>query len=344
MNFKNSILPNEESRWTAFLNGEPDIADVSKPEADEMEDYTAAWEAAGTSFSYSSANPNQAWLTIQKEIAKSDKSQKFKLFKFRVLKYAAMIVVVMGVGFAAYQVVRTPEKQVEVSVRMAFAETEAHPVNFTVITLPDGSIVKMNASTRIEYPQSFSANARKVKLSGEAFFQVTRDTLHPFIIETSNASVEVLGTSFNVSAYPSARLVEVNVESGKVKLTQKDKEKSDLKSTILPAGKRGWLRIANGEMGQAVIISPNYSSWITKEISFQRTPLSEAFSVLENTYHVRIKMENADIGRIPYTANFADLKLEYIIEVIARTHKLKVKKEGDEIVFARILNKEQIEK
>jgi len=344
MNFNNSIPPNEESRWTAFLNGEPDISDISKLEADEMEDYTAAWEAAGTSFSYSSANPNQAWLTIQKEMAKSDKSQKLKIFKLRVLKYAAMIVMVMGVGFATYQVVRTPEKQVEVPVMMAVAKTDAHPVNLTVITLPDGSTVKMNASTQIEYPESFSANVRKVKLSGEAFFEVTRDTLRPFIIETANASVEVLGTSFNVSAYPSACLVEVNVKTGKVKLTQNTKDQSDRKSTILPAGERGWLRVANGEMGQDVVLAPNYSSWITKEISFQRTPLSEAFSVLENTYHVRIKMESVDIGRIPYTANFADLKLDYIIEVIARTHKLKVKKSGDEIVFAKSLNKESIEK
>jgi len=335
MRINNTIPPENENRWTAFLNGEPDIADISNLEEHEMDDFRSVWEAAGTNFSYLSANPDQAWLNIQKERTRSDKEQKFKILKARIFKYAAMVVLVMGFGYATYRIVQTPEKQLELPVKMAFAETGAHPANFTVITLPDGSTVKMNASTRIEYPESFSAKVRKVKLTGEAFFEVTRDTLHPFIIETLNASVEVLGTSFNVSAYPNASLVEVNVKTGKVKLTQHIEGKSDHKTSILKAGKRGWLKVTDGEMGQAEVLSPNYSAWITKEIIFQRTPLAEAFSVLENTYHVKINMENSEIGKIPYTANFADLKLDYIIDVIARTHNLKIKREGDEIIFAR---------
>lgn len=338
MDFKNTIPPAKEIKWTAFLNGEPDIMEVANLEADEMEDLSAVWEAAGTKFSYSSADPDQAWLNLQNEMAKSDKDHKNRLLRSHFLRYAAMIVMVMGIGFATYKVIQTPEKQVETPIKMAFAETEAHPVNFTVVTLPDGSTVKMNASTRIDYPERFSADIRKVKLSGEAFFQVTRDTLRPFIIETENASVEVLGTSFNVSAYPVSGLVEVNVKTGKVKLTQRTGGKSDQKTAILPAGERGWLKVNSGEMGHYEVLSPNYSAWITKEINFQRTSLAQAFSVLENTYHVTIKMDNAEIGKILYTANFANLKLDYIIEVIARTHKLKVKRAGDEIIFARIRN------
>lgn len=335
MQINNTIPPENENRWTAFLNGEPDITDISNLEEHEMEDFRAVWEASGTNFSYLSANTDQAWLNIQEERTRSDKEQKFRIFKSRVFKYAALIVMVVGIGYATFKVVQTPDKQGVLPVMMAFAETVAHPANFTIVTLPDGSTVKMNASTRIEYPESFSSDVRKVKLSGEAFFEVTRDTLHPFIIETLNASVEVLGTSFNVSAYPNGGLVEVNVKTGKVKLTQHIEGSSDPKTSILPAGKRGWIKIADGEMGQAEALSPNYSAWITKEISFQRTPLAEAFSVLENTYHVKINMENSEIGRIPYTANFADLKLDYIIDVIARTHHLKVNRNADEIIFAK---------
>lgn len=338
MQFNINIPTKKETRWTAFLNGEPDISDVSNLEAEEMQDFTSVWEVAGTNFGYSAANPDQAWLNLQKEMAKSDKNLKIWVLKFRIFKYAAMIMMGLGIGFAVYQTVQTPTKLVDVPVMMAVTETDAHPLNLTAITLPDGSMVKMNASTRIEYPESFASNVRKVKLSGEAFFEVTRDTAHPFIIVTENASVEVLGTSFNVSAYPRAGLVEVNVETGKVKLTQHIEGKSVRQSAILPAGERGWLRVADGEMGHYDMLAPNYSAWITKEINFQRTPLAEAFTVLENTYHVKIKMENSEIGRIPYTANFADLKLDYIVKVIARTHKLKVKRNGDEIVFARIVN------
>lgn len=333
----NHIIPAEkEARWAAFLNGESEISDVSRQDAEEMDDFTAVWEVAGTSFSNSAANQDQAWLNIQKEISKPDKKFKIRIFNSLLFKYAAMIVIVLGIGFATFKIIKSPEKIGDTPVLMAVANTEAHPANFTVITLPDGSTVKMNASTRIEYPKHFAADVRKVKLSGEAFFEVTRDTLHPFIIETANASVEVLGTSFNVSAYPEAGLVEVNVKTGKVKLTQYVAGNSAHKSAVLPAGERGWLNVTDGKMGQDMIVTSNYSAWITKEIIFQRTPLTEAFSILENTYHVKIKIENPEIGRIPYTANFANQKLDYIIDVLARTHQLKVDREGDQITLARV--------
>jgi len=338
MNTNHIIPPEKEIRWTAFLNGEPDIPDFSNEEAEEMDDLTTVWEAAGTSYSNSAANPDLAWLILQKEMNKPDKKLKFNILSSPVLRYAAMIVIAIGIGFATYKIVRSPENKTDIPVLMAVATTEAHPVNFTVITLPDGSTVKMNANTRIEYPEHFAADARKVKLSGEAFFEVTRDTAHPFIIETDNASVEVLGTSFNVSAYPEAGLVEVNVETGKVKLTQHPIGSSVRKSVLLPAGERGWLTIPDGKLGHEMKLASNYSAWITKEMIFQRTPLAEAFTVLENTYHVKIKMENSEIGKIPYTANFANLKLDYIVEVMARTHKLKVVRNGEEIVFAKVAN------
>jgi len=338
MNTNHIIPPEKETRWTAFLNGEPDISDFTNKDVEEMDDLTSVWETAGTSFSNSAANPDQAWLNLQKEMNKPEVKLRIRLFNSPVFKYAAMIVLAVGIGFATYKAVQTPDKQVDIAVSLAFAATEAHPANYTVITLPDGSTVKLNANTRIEYPDHFAANFRKVKLSGEAFFEVTRDTSHPFIIETANASVEVLGTSFNVSAYPWAEKVEVNVKTGKVKLTQHAMGSIDSKSVLLPAGERGWIKIADGKVGHEMNLDPNYSAWITKEIVFQRTPLSEAFTVLENTYHVRIKMESPEIGRMPYTANFANLKLDYIIDVIARTHKLKVNRNGEEIVFARTTN------
>ena len=338
MYFNPIIPPKNENRWTAFLNGEPDITDVSNSEAVENADFTAVWEAAGNNFSYNAADPDEAWTDLQNKMSDSDHDLRGKVFKYLLFKYAAMIVLVMGIGFLTYKIVNVPEKQSDESVRMVLAQSDAHPVALTIVTFPDGSTAKMNASTRIEYPDNFSANIRKVKLSGEAFFEVARDTARPFIIETEKASVEVLGTTFNVAAYPSSTLVEVNVETGKVVLRQPAEGSSVAQSAILHAGEHGWLNLTDNKIGYSAGLAPNYSAWITKQISFQRTPLSEAFSVLENTYHVKIRMESSEIGRIPYTANFADLKLDYVIDVIARTHKLKVKRSGDEIIVARAKN------
>lgn len=339
MQFENNIPTDKENRWAAFLNGETDVSESSKnSEIEEIADFTSVWESTGNHFSYSSANTDRAWLSLQRKIVKPKSGWLIKMKESRLLKYAAMIVMIFTAGLATYQMLRLPERKLAVNKKMNFIETVAHPANLSVLTLPDGSVVKMNASTKIEYPEHFAADIRKVKMSGEAFFEVVKDPAHPFIIETENASIEVLGTSFNVSAYPHAGLVDVNVETGKVKLTlnQVTDGKSLPKTTILTAGSRGWLKVVNGEMGQVENLAPNYSSWITKKISFQRTPLAEAFTVLGNTYHVKVKVAQPEIGQIPYTANFADLKLDYIIDVIARTHHLEVKRNGDEIIFDRI--------
>ncbi len=338
MDFNNTVLPEKEKQWTAFLNGEPGIPDQSGLDEKTKAEFSKVWEAAGTSFCYSAVNSDKAWSTLQEKIAKPNPTFTYRLLRSRVFQYAATILIVMGLGFAAYQIVKIPTKQIYVPLHLMVAETDAHPLNLKVVTLSDGSTVKLNANTRMEYPESFDTNIRKVKLSGEAFFEVKRDTLRPFFIETTNASIEVLGTSFNVSAYPHAELVEVNVRTGKVKLTQYAEGNSGRKSAILPAGERGWLKVTAGEIGHVNQLSPNYTSWITKEITFQHTPLKEVFSVLENTYHVNFKMADPGIGAIPYTANFANLNLEYIVEVIARTHHLKVIRDGDEIIFARIVN------
>jgi ferric-dicitrate binding protein FerR (iron transport regulator) len=337
MNFNNTTLPEEEKRWTAFLNGELVDSDQSAADSQVRADFKAVWEEAGTTFCYSAVNTDEAWINLQQKMNKSNLTR-LKFFQLRVFQYAAMLLVAIGLGYASYLFIQDPATQVVNPVRIMVAETGPHPSNPLVVNLPDGTTVKMNANTRIEYPESFDAAIRQVKLSGEAFFEVTRDTVRPFVIGTENASVEVLGTSFNVSAYPSAELVEVNVETGKVKLTQFATGKSDRKSAVLPAGERGLLKIAEGEIFVQHTLSPNYASWITKKLFFQHTPLTEAFTVLENTYHVKFKMDDPAIGDIPYTANFADLNLDYIIDIIARTHHLNAKREGDEIIFSRMVN------
>jgi len=336
MNSNDKLLPDEESRWIAYLNGEPDILDSVDFDDNGKAEFTKVWELTGTNFSYSNADPDKGWTQLQIKVSESKRILKGRFFKNELIKYAAMLVLVCSIGFAAFQLIRKPKIAEDSPARIAIAETDAHPVNVMRISLPDGSSVTLNANTKIEYPDHFTEKIRKVKLSGEAFFEVTKDSIHLFRIETPNATIEVLGTSFNVSAYPNTDKIEVNVKAGKVKLSTYSHGKTDLKFVVLPAGNRGWLKISKHEIGQTEALEPNYASWITKVVNFQRTPLSEVCAVLENTYHIKFKLENQEIGKIPYTANFSDLNLDYIVKVIAHTHHLQVKKNGDEIILAKM--------
>lgn len=338
MYYDNPIPSENENRFSELLDKGPEDSGTIDMESVEMGDFIAAWEITGTSFSYSAANPDRAWANLHVKINKSDMGLKKRALKPYLFRAAAMAVLAAGIGFATYKAIQTPGGKLDVPIKTIIAETVAHPSNLKAITLPDGSVVKLNARTKLEYPEVFGPAGRKVKLSGEAFFEVAKDVAHPFIIDTGNALVEVLGTSFNVSAYPGSGLVEVNVETGKVKLTRNKNGEPASHSAILPAGQHGWLKVANGAIGQTAVLSQNYSAWVTKKISFQRTPLAEAFSTLENTYHVPIKMEGPEIGTLSYTANFADQPLDYIIAVIARTHRLNVTRDSEGFIFSTIKN------
>ena len=87
------------------------------------------------------------------------------------------------------------------------------------IQLPDGTQVWLSPSTLVEYPSVFEGAARKVKLSGEAFFEVAHDASHPFIITSDNIQTKVLGTSFNIQAYHNQKKIAVMVVTGKVKIS-----------------------------------------------------------------------------------------------------------------------------
>jgi transmembrane sensor len=93
----------------------------------------------------------------------------------------------------------------------------------SMILLPDGTRITLNADSRLDYPENFSGSTREVHLTGEAFFDVHKDALHPFIIHAGNMNIKVLGTAFNVKAYPNEKLMETTLIRGQIAVTFKDK-------------------------------------------------------------------------------------------------------------------------
>lgn len=319
--------------WAAFLNGERGAETFSGEETSEMREMREAWELSGTVFSHSAANPEKAWDQLNKQLDETPQTvqQPTRHLFRRVMQYAAAIIVLVALGVTGYWLTR-PEKTIE--SQWVVQQTVMQPATIKPVTLPDGTIVSLNANSRIEYPESFSGQKRTVKLVGEAFFDVHHDPMHPFIIKTEGAQIEVLGTSFNVSAYPGKEKVEVNVRTGTVRLVSTRKTEGKQTEEILPAGQRGWVNLSDGTTSHELGVAPNYLSWVNKKIKFKNTPLSDVFSVLENTYHVKVEGADAHIDTLRYTADFEKQNLDFIVDVIGRTLNLNVSKTDDGIVFA----------
>jgi transmembrane sensor len=165
----------------------------------------------------------------------------------------------------------------------------------SMVTLPDGSEVWLNANSRLVY-NSFSANYRQVELKGEAFFKVARNEHAPFVVKTNECSVEVLGTTFNVMAYDEFGRKEITLLSGKVNVHLGDDEQ------VL---KPGQALILKDQKFQIVEVNASQSSvWVDNKFNFQNIPLSELMKRLENWYDVDITLDNRTGREVNFTGTF----------------------------------------
>jgi ferric-dicitrate binding protein FerR (iron transport regulator) len=147
------------------------------------------------------------------------------------------------------------------------------------ISLPDGSSVTLNKNSQITYRSDFGKHDRNIALKGEAFFDVERDTLKPFVIAVNKATIEVLGTSFNVRAYDHLAEVEVIVKTGVVKLSVPDR-KTEVK---LNAGQKGIYEKENQALHSGVNEDINFLSWNTQKIIFMESDLRTVIETLNKT-------------------------------------------------------------
>ena len=194
------------------------------------------------------------------------------------------------------------------------------------IILPDGSIVVLNSESTISYPKTFAGNERRVALVGEAFFDVTKNQEQPFIIETKNAEIKVLGTSFNVNAHLPDNQVEIFVKTGLVKISD---NRDVNKKILIKPGDVGL--ITNKNLSKILNKDLNRISWKTKEIIFHEDNLSNVIQTLNKVYNTNISCIDQNILDLPYTVTFRDQEIDSILNVICMTFDLKIDYTNDQI-------------
>jgi transmembrane sensor len=149
--------------------------------------------------------------------ASSDRSSSSSK-SFTILKVAASIVILLSLSLLLLNQSGEKEPQPQETTAIAYKTKMTRRGEKLTLMLPDGSMVKLNSESSLKYPTSFDTQ-REVHLQGEAYFEVERDTLNPFVVRTGEVSTEVLGTSFNINYSPGDSMVQVAVTSGKVAVT-----------------------------------------------------------------------------------------------------------------------------
>ena len=192
------------------------------------------------------------------------------------------------------------------------------------IALPDGTVITLNCNSRLTYPSEFNGNYREVFMEGEAFFEVEPDADHPFIITAGKTRITVLGTSFNVCAYPDQERVEVVVESGRVQVTAEGLQTRRGEELTLTHGEKGTFMPREFSLAKSLNSDPNVYAWKTRQLVFNETNLTEVLSTLEKVYHVQITTDGISAADLLLTANFSDQSVDFILDVIRLTFNLEL--------------------
>lgn len=197
------------------------------------------------------------------------------------------------------------------------------------MVLEDGSIVWLNSASTLEIPERFAAGERRVRLVGEAYFKVKKDSSRPFYVATERADVRVLGTEFNVSAYEEDRDVATTLVNGSVRVDARGGE-----SVVLEPGQQA---LTMGEEIEVQDVDVSYvTSWVNGKFSFDNSRLEDIARQVSRWYDVKISFEDDGLKEIRFSGAMLKFRpLSDLIEMIEATSFVRFSVKGENIIISR---------
>lgn len=198
------------------------------------------------------------------------------------------------------------------------------------VILPDGSKVWLNAASRISFPAQFYGGIRKIILSGEAYFEVSKDKQHPFVVHAGQQSIEVLGTHFNIHSYGDEEMTRTTLVEGAVKVTND----ASRFHTILKPGQQAQLsgntiKVQEVETSDAV-------AWKNGYFMFNNEELGTVMQTLARWYNTSIVYEDPTLKSEPVFAKLGRREnISRILRILERTDVVKFKVEGNTVTVSR---------
>lgn len=228
------------------------------------------------------------------KIACAEKDISRKLFINKLLRYAAIFLLPIMTGIAVWNISDRTHKNPDM------LECYVPNGEQKTIVLPDGSHIQLNAGSLLIYPEKFTSSKRQIYLYGEGNFTVKKQTT-PFIVKAGVLNIEVLGTKFNVEAYPGSHTITTTLENGCVKVYNNTHATSEI--TLVPNEQLIYTTDANSFITKTVEAS-DYSAWMNGELRFINKTLDEILFTLERKYDVRFLVDTEIKGSDLFTMKF----------------------------------------
>ncbi len=213
--------------------------------------------------------------------------------------------------------------------RKTYTENIAPQGQKSSVILPDGTKAYLNSGSAIRYDNFFGKKYRNVQLVGEAYFEVSHNEKLPFIINTDVVQIEVLGTKFNVMAYPDENIVETIVTEGKVSVT----EINGQSTTLLNANQKATFHKKTKKLVINEVDPELYTSWKENLLTFDNENFANVIKKLERWYDVSITVEGTDTIKDRFTLTIKSESLREVLELISLTTNIEYKIDGNKVTI-----------
>lgn len=293
-------------------NFEKEIA-VSEENSILIEKMKKQWTALGEYQEPKAPDTRKAWDKLHARL-ENEKLIPARVLKAKLmpglLKVAAVALILLGVSAVIYFSAQKP------ATELVHINT-SNEANTLIKTLTDGSVIYIAQNSLFSFPQKFDENSRNVELRGEAFFDIMPNPEKPFIIETDEALIQVLGTAFNVKTQNGDDF-ELFVDRGKVKVTLK---KDPSHSEFVVAGEK--ITTSKNNLVKSKHVPGKHSWWYKQRMHFKDEPLQNIISVLNRNFNTTFVLAEKETGARKLTVTFNNETAGRMTELICVALNLK---------------------
>jgi transmembrane sensor len=301
---KNIYLKSNNISWKELVShvhsrGEDDLNDTTGMKPKDAEAYRWIQKTRAQLrivFNWDFFDKLSARIRLEQRLNNNQGKVSFQFIEKFWFKAAVLLLAILS-GAIIHSLLNSPVQQ------NLFTEISVPPGQMTQIKLPDGSKVWLNSGSYFKYPAGFNHSSREVYMDGEAFFDITKNTHKPFVVNTNKFAVKVMGTTFNLTAYSSENTANVTLVTGLVDIISKNDR---LLKQIVPGQSASMV----GENLKTIkeVDTEFYTSWKEGRIVFRKETLEGIAKKLERWYNVEIHFEDPELGKLIYSGTLLKYK------------------------------------
>jgi ferric-dicitrate binding protein FerR (iron transport regulator) len=239
---------------------------------------------------------------------KSESVKIISMVTFRIIIAAASLALVVAIGSLALWM---KEKQSFRQLAAVSSRVETNEGERARLFLADSTEIILNAGSSLEYDRNYSIDNRMVKLSGEAFFDVTTNPDKPFIVQLDRMKISAIGTRFNVFSFGNEDRVETTLEQGSLEVSIPGEEVITLKPGQQVIYFRRTEKVVVND-----VASETYTSWKENKLRLNDTPFEEVLRRIGRHYNVIFEITSKDLLDLKYTGTFIDESIEEVMQML----------------------------